>query len=95
MINTIDLHANMFLRDMFRQNGWTNPSCIPLEADTPALTLLVSLGIPLDKVGVIYVNGKAYPPSHATLQPGDRVALFSPGAPIVVLKDQQIFRAAS
>ena len=80
--NTIRLHANMFLHALFRQRGWANPSLISVEAETPALALLASLQIPAGDVGVIYVNGKPYSSSRAVVRPGDRVALFSPGAPM-------------
>jgi hypothetical protein len=82
MTNTIDLYANMFLHNTFRQRGWANPSSIPVNAPIPALALLAKLHIPKEEVGVIFVNGKAYPPSRAVIHPGDRVALFSPSAPM-------------
>jgi hypothetical protein len=82
MSNTIDLYANMFLHTMFQQRGWPNPSRIPVEVETSALALLARLAIPKEEVGVIFVNGKAYSPARAVIHPGDRVALFSPGAPM-------------
>ena len=80
---TIHLHANMFLHKVFRQRGWANPSHIPVESEITALDLLESLQIPVKEVGLIFVNGSPFPPETAVLRPGDRVALFSPGAPVV------------
>jgi sulfur carrier protein ThiS len=77
MINTIELHVNMSLRDLFQQRGWNNPSRLRVEAETTVLALLSSLDIPHHEVGVVYINGKAYSPSVATIRPGDRVAIFS------------------
>jgi sulfur carrier protein ThiS len=82
MINTIELHGYLFLHDIFRQRGWTNPRHLTVETETPALELLAELDIPEEKVGVIFVNGKAQLPSRAAIHPGDRIALVSPGAPM-------------
>jgi sulfur carrier protein ThiS len=85
MTNTIDLHANMFLHTMFRERGWANPSQVPVETqEITGLALLESLQIPKEQVGAIFVNGKAYQASEAIIHPGDRVALFSPSAPMFV-----------
>jgi hypothetical protein len=82
MTNTIELYGNMWLRDTFRQRGWSNPCHFTVEGEMPALALLDQLNIPKEDVGVIFVNRKAYQPWRAVIQPGDRVALFSPGAPM-------------
>ncbi len=80
MTNTIELYGNMLLRDTFRQRGWANPCRFPVEGETPAMALLAQLDIPEEEVGVIFVNRRAHRPSRAVIRPGDRVALFSPGA---------------
>ena len=80
MTNTIELYGNMLLRDAFRQRGWSNPRRFTVERETPALALLDQLEIPAEEVGVIFVNHKAHRPGRAVIRPGDRVALFSPGA---------------
>ena len=80
MINTIELYGNMLLRDKFRQRGWTNPRSFIVESETPARALLAQLDIPEEEVGIIFVNRRAHRPMRAVIRPGDRVALFSPGA---------------
>jgi hypothetical protein len=80
MSNTIELYGNMWLRDTFRQRGWANPHCVAVECEISTLALLTELDIAEKEVGMIFVNRKAYRPSRAVIQPGDRVALFSPGA---------------
>jgi sulfur carrier protein ThiS len=80
--NSIELHGYLFLYDTFRQRGWSNPRRLTVETETPALELLAQLDIPQEEVAVIFVNGKAHPPSRAAIRPGDRVALVSPGAPM-------------
>jgi len=80
MTNTIELYGNLLLRDKFRERGWDNPRRFTVEHEIPALTLLAQLDIPQGEVGVIFVNRRAYRPLRAVIRPGDRVALFSPGA---------------
>jgi hypothetical protein len=82
MTNTIELHGFLSLHDTFKQRGWSNPCRFPVEAEISALEILAKLDILKEEVGVIFVNGKAHPPSRATIRPGDRVALVSPGAPM-------------
>ncbi len=80
MTSTIELYGNMWLRDTFRQRGWANPHSFAVEHETPGPALLAQLDIPEKEVGIIFVNRRAYSPSRAVIRPGDRVALFSPGA---------------
>jgi hypothetical protein len=80
MTNTIELYGNMWLRDTFRKRGWSNPHSFTMESEISGPTLLAQLDIPEKEVGMIFVNRRAYAPSRAIVRPGDRVALFSPGA---------------
>jgi hypothetical protein len=80
MTDTIELYGNMWLRDTFRQRGWASPHHFTVESETSGLALLVKLDIPEKEVGIIFVNRRAHSPSRAVIRPGDRVALFSPGA---------------
>ena len=82
MTNTIELRGFLWMHDTFRQRGWANPHPFTVETEIPALEMLAKLDILEEEVGVIFVNGKAHPPSRATIRPGDRVALVSPGAPM-------------
>jgi sulfur carrier protein ThiS len=84
MTNTVDLHANMFLHTLFQERGWANPCQIPVAAEISALSLLAFLSIPKEQVGAVFVNGRAYSATEAVIRPGDRVAIFSPGAPMFV-----------
>jgi sulfur carrier protein ThiS len=82
MANTIELHGYLWLRETFAERKWSNPYFFSVENEITALELLAKLDIAKEKVGVIFVNGKAHPPSRTTINPGDRVALVSPGAPM-------------
>ncbi|MBI4983865.1 MAG: MoaD/ThiS family protein [Rhodocyclales bacterium] len=78
----IELHAFMGLADLFRERGWGNPHFLPLTAEAmPGPALLDMLEIPAARVEVLFVNRKAVAVAHATIRPGDRVALVPPGVP--------------
>lgn len=80
MSSTIELHGNMWLRDTFRERGWSNPRSVAVEREMSGAELLAELDIPEKEVGTIFVNRRAHSLSRAIIRPGDRVALFSPGA---------------
>jgi hypothetical protein len=84
MTNTIELYGNMWLRDTFRQRGWASPHYVTVECEMSGLALLAQLDIPVAEVGMIFVNRKAYRPLRVIIRPGDRVAMFSPGAVMFV-----------
>jgi hypothetical protein len=77
----IELHAFMWLADLFRERGWSNPREFPLEGGITALQLLERLDIDRARVEVVFVNRKAEPVDSAVIAPGDRVALVPPGVP--------------
>lgn len=54
-----------------------------LKTATPLMDVLPRLGIPADRIQLVMVNHRAADKS-ATLQPGDRVALFPKEYPIFV-----------
>ncbi len=79
---TIELHAFMWLSDLFKKRHWTNPRHLHIDEKTTGRELLAQLEIPTGQVGVIFVNGRVFDPKAAVIKPGDRVALVSPGAPL-------------
>lgn len=81
MNDAIELHAFMWLAELFQERGWTNPRTFPLEGEITALQLLERLGIGRERVEVVFVNRKAEPVDSAVVRPGDRVALVPPGVP--------------
>lgn len=54
-----------------------------LKTATPLMAFLPRLGIPADRIQLVMVNHRAAD-KQATLQPGDRVALFPKEYPIFV-----------
>ncbi len=79
---TIELHAFMFLSDLFKERHWSNPCRFEVDHETTGPELLAHLEIPAAQVGAIFVNHRLFNPAAATINPGDRVALVSPGAPM-------------
>ena len=82
MTGTIELRGFMWLATIFKERGWSNPHRFSLVDPASGNELLVKLGIPLEQVGAIFVNFKAYAPAEAVIKPGDRVALVSRGTPV-------------
>lgn len=81
MSGNIELHAFMWLADLFRERGWSNPFSMPLEGEIPADNLLERLDIKRERVEVVFVNHKAGAVENTRIRPGDRVALVPPGVP--------------
>ena len=54
---------------------------IGIEGELSGLDLLNKLEVPLNRVEILMLNGKAVSPAQAVIQPGDRVALLPPGTP--------------
>ncbi len=79
---TIELHAFMFLSDLFKERHWTNPCQFDVDQETTGRELLAQLEIPAEQVAAIFVNHRLFKPMAASIKPGDRVALVSPGAPM-------------
>jgi len=81
MNGTIELHAYMWLSDLFRERHWSNPRSLDVDHPTPGLELLQQLEIPRERVEVMFVNHKAASAADVVIMPGDRVALVPPGVP--------------
>jgi sulfur carrier protein ThiS len=80
---TIEIHAFMWLSDLFKVRHWTNPRRLEVdEAEMTGRGLLIQLAIPTDRVAVMFLNHRVVDPAEAIIHPGDRVALVPPGAPL-------------
>ena len=77
----IELRAFMGLADYFRERNWPRPMKIDIQGEMTGTQLLAMLGIPPEKVEIVFVNGKAFNPSMAVMTGCDRVALVPPGVP--------------
>lgn len=81
MKGEIEVRFFNFLADLCKERNWTSPMNIGIEGELSGLDLLNKLEVPLNRVEILMVNGKAVSPSQAVIQPGDRVALLPPGTP--------------
>ncbi len=71
----------MGLFKVFKERNWSNPYILTIEKIVTGDELLIMLEIEKEQVEIIFVNGKAFLPSDARIQSGDRVALVPPGTP--------------
>lgn len=81
MEKLLEIRGFMWLTEVFRERGWSNPYQFSLQKEATGLELLAMLDIPTEKVEGIFVNGHASPAALAIIHPGDRVALLPPGMP--------------
>jgi hypothetical protein len=77
----IEVRLFMFLAELSKERGWPCP--LLLDADRPitGIELLGRLDVPVERVEVLLINGRAVWPTEALVSPGDRVALLPPGTP--------------
>lgn len=68
------------LKKLFEEREWSYPYIFNLEKDISAFTLAGKLSIPIEKIEIVFINGKAKP-IDCLLKPGDRVAFVPPGTP--------------
>ncbi|MGQ9558019.1 MAG: MoaD/ThiS family protein [Desulfurispora sp.] len=80
MTKQVEIRAFADLKKIFDQRGWSFPLMYDLPAPTSAAALAEQLSLPLDKIEIVFVNGRAQPLEH-TVMPGDRVAFVPPGTP--------------
>lgn len=81
MKGSIEVRFFMFLVDICKERNWSTLMKIEIDDEISGLKLLEMLDIPVERVEVLLVNGKAVWPSDARIHPGDRVALLPPGTP--------------
>ena len=77
---TIEIRGFNRLAALFRERQWPFPLQLPLSQAITGHDLLAMLDIPTDQVEILFINGKVQF-LNATVNPGDRVALVSPGTP--------------
>lgn len=81
MPGNIEVRFFMFLTELCKERNWPSPMQFYLADDISGLALLEKLDVPVEKVEVLLINGRAVRPTEATVRPGDRVALLPPGTP--------------
>ncbi len=79
-MDKVEVRAFGDLKRLFDERGWPFPLFVDLPAGARAADLARELDIPLDKVEVVFVNGRVRR-VDCSLAPGDRVAFVPPGTP--------------
>ena len=68
------------LKKLFEERAWPYPLLLKLEKDISAFDLAGELNIPVERIEIVFVNGKANT-LDCLIKPGDRVAFVPPGTP--------------
>jgi molybdopterin converting factor small subunit len=76
----IEVRAFGEFMKIFKDQNWPWPKRVEIDGETSAAVVAAKLGIPIDKVEILFINGFAQKPDH-TIKPGDRVAFVPPGTP--------------
>ena len=79
-MSNIEVRGFGELKKLFDSREWPFPLIVDLEEEISALDLAAKLNIPLEKIEIIFVNGKAMA-IDCLIKPGDRVAFVPPGTP--------------
>lgn len=77
---TIEVRGFLHLYKFFKDRNWPSPLILELEDPITGTKLAERLGVPLDEIEIIFVNGFAQSLDYY-IQPGDRVAFVPPGCP--------------
>ena len=80
-VQTIEVRGFLDLSKVFTDRGWKMPLTVTVKGEMEARQLLSELEIPNEQVEAVFINGKAYSITEASIKPGDRVALVPPGTP--------------
>lgn len=78
--NTIEIRGFLHLDAFFRKKFGAIPLILNLEKPIKGIDLANKLGIPINEIEVIFVNGFVQSLDYV-IHPGDRVAFLPPGCP--------------
>lgn len=79
--NQVEIRPFGILKTYADEKGWPFPYIFPLNEECPAKELAQKIGLPLDKVEAVFVNGIAKPIDEGHVKPGDRVGFIPYGIP--------------
>lgn len=69
------------LHESAAEKGWPNPLVVELDEECSAAELAESVGLPLDDIEGVFVDGKASPIGEGRVRPGNRVGFIPYGIP--------------
>ena len=76
----IEVRGFLQLYSFLKKNHGALPLSLPIKEPISGMELAEQLGIPLDEIEVIFVNGFVQAVDHI-IHPGDRIAFLPPGCP--------------
>ena len=74
MKGNVEVRFFMFLAELCKERNWPVPMLVEVEDEISGPDFLRKLDVPIKRVEVLLINGKAVWPSEAKIRPGDRVA---------------------
>ena len=69
------------LYEFASEHGWPSPLVVGLNEECSAVELAESVGIPVDQIEGVFVDGKASPIEKGRVRPGNRVGFIPYGIP--------------
>ncbi|MDK2822449.1 MAG: hypothetical protein PWQ67_426 [Clostridia bacterium] len=77
----VEIRCFSFLKKVCDERGLSFPFYHSLEKECSASDLAKTLGLPLNMIEAVFVNGLASSLEDGWVKPGDRVAFIPPGTP--------------
>lgn len=79
--NMVEVRCFGSLKKYSDEKGWTFPYFYELERECSASELAQQIGIPIEEIEGVFINGIAYPLSKGSVKPGERVGFIPFGVP--------------
>ena len=79
--NKVEIRFFAQLKKYADQKSWPSPYFSELDKECSAIQLAEVLGLPLEQVEGVFVNGRGSPLDKGWVKPGDRVGFIPYGIP--------------
>lgn len=79
--NTVEIRFFGQLNTFAAEKGWPYPLVVELNKECSALELAEIVGIPINQVEAVFIDGIAKPIDQGRIKPGNRVGFIPYGIP--------------
>lgn len=79
--NSIEIRCFGRLSKFATEKGWPYPLVFELNQECSALELAAKVGIPIDQVEAVFIDGIAKPIDQGIIKPGNRIGFIPYGIP--------------